>query len=53
MNNCKSGSKKNCMNCKHYDYCDIANRCDGNCSACDINDCENNKNYKENDNEQH
>ena len=47
MSTCKKDSKKYCMNCEHYDYCDKANRCDGSCSACDDESCENNKNYKE------
>lgn len=39
---CKTNSKKFCMVCQHYDYCDKANRCDGNCFICDDYDCHNN-----------
>ena len=46
MNTCKKDSKKYCMSCKHYDYCDRANRCDGHCSKCDNTNCENNLNYE-------
>lgn len=47
MNNCKTDSKKYCMACPHYDYCDRANRCDGNCHKCDDETCENNPLYQE------
>ena len=46
MNTCKKDSKKYCMSCKHYDYCNRANRCDGHCSKCDNTNCENNPNYE-------
>ena len=26
---CKKDSKKYCMACRHYEYCDRANRCNG------------------------
>ena len=39
---CRKDSKKYCMSCKHYDYCDRANRCNGNCHLCDDYECENN-----------
>ena len=29
MENCKKNSKLICSQCKHYDYCDRAKRCDG------------------------
>ena len=45
--NCRTDSKKHCENCEHYGYCDIANRCDGDCHKCDDYDCENNTKYKE------
>ncbi len=39
------------MNCKHYEYCDRANRCNGDCGHydddTDDDTCENNPNYKE------
>lgn len=44
---CRTDSKAYCASCKHIDYCDIANRCNGECSNCDITTCENNKYYKE------
>ena len=47
MENCKMNSKLICSQCKHYDYCDRAKRCDGKCYSCDITDCENNPAYKE------
>lgn len=31
MKPCFQNSKKTCMNCKHYGYCDRANRCNGDC----------------------
>ena len=48
MENCKKRSKKLCAQCRHYDCCDHANRCDGKCFDCDDNGCENNLSYKEN-----
>lgn len=45
MTNCKANSKKLCIECKHFGYCDIAMRCDGKCHNCDITDCENNSSY--------
>ena len=42
MESCKMNSKLICSQCKHYDYCDRAKRCDGKCYSCDITDCENN-----------
>ena len=53
MNESKHDSKKYCKNCKHFGYCDRANICDGNCTGCDDDACENNKDYKENDNGKH
>lgn len=47
----KRDSKKACANCAHHEYCDIANKCDGRCYKCDIFDCENNPNYKGENNE--
>ncbi len=47
MSTCKQNSKKTCINCKHYEYCDRANRCDGDCGHCDDATCENNPKYKE------
>ena len=47
MESCKMNSKLICSQCKHYDYCDRAKRCDGKCYSCDITDCENNPDYKE------
>ena len=47
MRPCKQNSKKTCMNCKHYEYCDRANLCNGDCGHCDDDTCENNPNYKE------
>lgn len=29
MSPCNQNSKKTCMNCKHYEYCDRANLCNG------------------------
>ena len=43
---CRTDSKKYCSKCEHFDYCDIANKCDGNCHKCDDYDCENNTEYK-------
>lgn len=51
MTGCTKRSKKSCASCKHCDYCDKAKLCDGSCHLCDITDCENNSNYKENENE--
>lgn len=48
MRPCKQNSKKTCMNCKHYEYCDRANHCNGDCGRCDDTTCENNPNYKVN-----
>lgn len=48
MNTCKKDSKKYCMSCKHYEYCDRANRCDGQYSKCDNTNCENNPNHEVN-----
>jgi hypothetical protein len=45
---CRKDSKKHCMSCRHYDYCDRANRCNGDCHLCDDYDCENNPSYKKN-----
>lgn len=42
MDACRTDSKKYCMACRHYDYCDRANRCNGDCGNCDVTDCENN-----------
>lgn len=42
---CKTNSKKYCMACEHYDYCDKANSCNGECHACDDYDCENNPKF--------
>ena len=42
MKPCIQNSRKTCMNCKHYDYCDRACRCDGRCYVCDDATCENN-----------
>lgn len=42
MENCVKCSKKLCAQCKYYDYCDRASRCDGKCYDCDDNGCENN-----------
>lgn len=47
MENCEKYSKLLCSECEHYDYCDIAKRCDGICYSCDITECENNPDYKE------
>ena len=47
MRLCEKNSKKTCMNCKHYEYCDRANRCNGDCGHCDDTTCENNPKYKE------
>lgn len=47
MNNCEKHSKLICSECRHYDCCDIAKRCDGACYSCDITDCENNPEHKE------
>ena len=43
---CKKDSKKYCMACRHYEYCDRANRCNGDCCKCDDNGCENNPEYE-------
>ena len=40
---CKTDSKLYCRHCRHYDYCDKANRCYGDCHKCDDYECENNK----------
>ena len=45
MKPCIQNSKQTCMNCKHYEYCDKANRCDGRCYECDIIKCQNNPHY--------
>ena len=37
MENCVKRSKKLCAQCKYYDYCDRASRCDGKCYDCDDN----------------
>ena len=42
MKPCIQNSKNTCMNCKHYEYCDRASRCDEKCYDCDDNGCENN-----------
>ena len=47
MENCEKHGKKICAYCKHYDHCDRANRCDGRCYVCGINEFENNTSYKE------
>lgn len=47
MEDCQKNSKLTCSRCRHYDYCDRANRCDGKCHSCDITACENNPNYEE------
>ncbi len=47
MTNCEKHSKLICSECRHYDCCDIAKRCDGRCWNCDITECENNPEYKE------
>lgn len=41
---CRTDSKRHCMECIHYDYCDKANCCDGNCFQCDYFNCPNNLN---------
>ena len=46
MENCENHSKKLCAQCRHYDYCDRASRCDGQCDCCDDSECENNSKYK-------
>ena len=46
MENCEKHSKKLCAQCRHYDYCDRASRCDGQCDCCDDSECENNSKYK-------
>lgn len=43
---CKKDSKKYCMACRHYEYCDRANRCNGDCCKCDDDGCENNPEYE-------
>lgn len=43
---CRTNSKKHCMACEHIDYCDKANRCNGDCHICDDYACENNSKYK-------
>ena len=43
---CKKDSKKYCMACRHYEYCDRANRRNGDCERCDDNVCENNPEYE-------
>jgi len=43
---CKKDSKKYCMACRHYECCDRANRCNGDCERCDDNVCENNPEYE-------
>ena len=43
---CKKDSKKYCMACRHYEYCDRANRCNGDCERCNDNVCENNPEYE-------
>ena len=47
MENCDKHSKKLCSECQHIDHCDIAKRCDSICYRCDMTDCENNPEYKE------
>lgn len=47
MENCKKRSKLLCSQCRYFDHCDIAKRCDGVCYECDITHCENNPAYKE------
>ena len=47
MENCEKHSKLLCSEYRHYDYCDIAKRCDGICYFCDITECENNPDHKE------
>lgn len=47
MKPCNKDSKKYCMTCRHYAYCDIAKRCDGICDSCDVTKCENNPEHKE------
>lgn len=46
MKPCIQNSKKICMNCKHYEYGDRANRCNGDCGHCDDATCENNPLYR-------
>lgn len=46
MENCEKHSKKLCAQCRHYDYCDRASRCDGQCDCCDDSECKNNSKYK-------
>ncbi len=36
MENCKKHSKLLCLQCRHFDHCDVAKRCDGVCYECDI-----------------
>lgn len=43
---CKRDSKKYCMACQHYEECDRANRCNGDCKNCDDASCENNTLYQ-------
>lgn len=52
MENCKKHSKLLCSQCRYFDQCDIAKRCDGVCYKCDIADCENNPIYKEKKNDE-
>ena len=47
MENCEKHSKLICSACRHYDDCDIAKRCDGICYSCDITECKNNPEHKE------
>lgn len=46
MKPCRKDSKKHCMACRHYAYCERANRCNGDCQHCDDKDCENNPEYE-------
>ncbi len=41
---CRTDSKFYCMRCMYYWRCDKANRCYGECYACDESHCVNNSN---------
>lgn len=46
MKPCRKDSKKYCMACRHYEYCDRANRYNGDCKNCDDTARENNPEYE-------
>lgn len=46
MKPCRNDSKKYCMACRYYDYCDRANRYNGDCENCDDTACENNPEHE-------